>query len=139
VIREYVKDDIDALRDIHAANGLPEACLPILTVRTEDGEEKDDPLFITKAVLEDDGKPAVMAFLKITSESFVLVDHRVGTPEERWEWLKKISEHLREEAWKRGLEQITCFVPPEIDKSFAKRLKDLGYIRSEWQSYTLNV
>jgi hypothetical protein len=139
VIREFKEGDIPLVEAIHKQNDLPANCLPNLMIVDKDGKTVPNPLFITKQVFENDGKPVMMAFLKVTAEVFVFVDHTVGTPEERWAWMLEFNEHIKQQAWKHGLEQITAFVPPEIEQSFAKRLEDMGYIRSPWQSYTLNL
>jgi hypothetical protein len=139
MIREFQEGDIPLVEAIHKQNDLPTNCLPNLTIADTEGKTVMNPLFITRSVFEANGKAAMMAFLKVTAEVFVFVDHTVGTPEERWEWMKKFNEHIRQQAWKHGLEQITAFVPPEIEESFAKRLLDMGYVKSPWQSYTLNI
>lgn len=139
MIRPFEDSDVSAARAVHQANGLPENCFPNLTLPPENGETKPNPLFVVKAVYEHEGRPALMSFLKLTSEVYLLVDHTIGTPEERWAWLVELKDHMKEEAWKLGLEQMTAFVPREIEESFAKRLLDLGFVRSPWQSYTLNI
>jgi hypothetical protein len=135
MIRKMQPSDVEKAVEIHRANGLDERCFP--NILEEDGLA--NPLFIEKEVVEIDGQVAMMGFLKITSEVFFLVDHKIGTPEQRWQWLREGTEHLKQLAWKRGLEQITAFVPPEIEDTFAKRLLDLGFVKSPWQSYTLNL
>lgn len=139
MIRKFEDSDLPTVRAIHEANALPENCFPNLTIKTPGGKEEINPIFVTKAILEHEGKPALLSFLKITSELYLFVNHKVGTPEQRWEWLKELKEHMKQEAWKLGLEQMTCFVPPEIEASFEKRLIDMGFIKSPWQSYTLNL
>lgn len=139
MIRDFDENDLEKAREIHAANGLPENCFPNLIITTPEGKEEANALFITRSVYEHAGVPAIMAFLKITAEVFVLIDHTVGTPEERWAWMKEFNEYVKHEAWQRGLEQITCWVPPEIEESFEKRLLEMGYIKSPWRSYTLNI
>jgi len=135
MIRDFSPSDFENARIIHAANALPENCLPNLKVNT--GEP--NALFVTRAVYEHEGAPAIMAFLKITAEVYVLVDHTIGTPEERWQWMRELNEHIKHEAWKLGLEQITAWLPPEIEESFAKRLIEMGYVKSPWSAYTLNL
>lgn len=139
MIRDFEDSDIPAAHAIHAANELPENCFPNLTVKSPEGKEEQNPLFVVKAIYEHEGKPALMSFLKLTSELYLLVDHTVGTPEERWDWLQEFRDYMLREAWIRGLEQMTAFVPREIEDSFEKRLLDLGFVKSPWQSYTLNV
>lgn len=139
MIRTFERPDLEAARAIHAANGLDERCFPNLTIETPQGAVEPNPLFIVKSVYEHEGRPALMSFLKLTSELYLLVDHTVGTPEERWQWMLEFKEHMKQEAWKRGLEQMTAFIPTDIEDSFRKRLEEMGFVRSPWQSYTLNL
>jgi hypothetical protein len=129
MIREFMDSDIEILKSLHKANGLPANCLP----------DHDDPLFLVKSVLEHEGKPMMASFLKITSEVYLLVDHEEGTPEQRWAWVQELTEHMKREAWAKGLNEMSCWIPPAIEKSFGKRLTELGFVKSPWQSYTLNL
>ena len=126
MIRDFVPTDIPAIQAIHQANKLPENCLPDLS----------DPLFIVKSVVELDGHPVMAGFLKVTSEAYVLIDHQVGTPQQRWEWMHELTEEVKRCAWSQGLDEITVWVPDEIDKSFGKRLIELWFAPSNWKSYT---
>jgi hypothetical protein len=129
VIRTFEERDLTALAEIHAENGLPPNCMP----------DPADPLMLIKAVVEQHGKPVMATFLKGTSEIYLLVDHNYSTPEDRWQMMQELRDYLCREAWRLGLDQMTCWVPPEIDKSFSKRLEELGFQRSTWASYTLNI
>jgi len=135
MIRHFLSSDAPAARAVHQASGLPENCFPDLFL--ENGAR--NPLFVVNAMYEHEGKPAVLSFLKITSEVYVLVDHSVGTPAERFEWMKELKEFMRQEAWKIGLDQMSCWIPTNVEPSFAKRLEELGFVRSPWQSWTLNI
>lgn len=139
MIRHFDFSEIEKAREIHKANGLDERCFPDLEVRTEKGDIVPNPLFVVKEVFEHEGAPVLMSFLKITSELYLLVDHTVGTPADRWEWLKAFKEHMKVEAWRLGLDQMSCWIPPEIDKAFSKRLLELGFIKSPYVCYTLLI
>jgi hypothetical protein len=139
MIRKYEEWDELRAREIHEANGLDERCFPNLTIKNEKGEEIPNPLFVLKEVYEVEGFPSMFCFLKMTSELYLLLDHTVGTPEERWEQLKEFKDYMKQKAWELGLEQMTAFVPTELVESFEKRLFELGFQKSPWQSYTLNV
>ena len=94
---------------------------------------------VIRRVVTEGRKPVMAAFVRITSEPYILIDHDAGTPESRWKMLQELTEDVCATARARGLQQLTCFVPPEVEASFAKRLIDLGFVRSPWQSYTLNL
>jgi hypothetical protein len=140
MIRDFDLDaDMQRAKAIHAANELPENCFPNLTITDKDGKTVPNPLFIEKLVLEHEGRPALMSFLRVTSEVFLLIDHGVGTPEERWTWLQELKEFMSARAAQHGLEQMSCWIPKEIEASFEKRLADLGFTKSPWSCYTLTL
>jgi hypothetical protein len=139
MIRDFEKADLVTVMDLLEANDLPIACLPDLTIETPEGKQEPNPLFVVKRVMEHEGRTAMMCFLKVRSELYFFIDHRVGTPEQRWQWLKEFTEDMKYEACKKGLDQMTAFVPNDIDESFGKRLEELGFIRSKWVPYSLNL
>jgi len=137
-IRKFEHSDLPKVKELLQSNDLPEACLPDLIIESE-GHTEANPLFVVKRVFEHDGKIAMMCFLKIRSELYFFIDHQVGTPEERWEWLKEFTEDMKQQAWRLGLDQMSCWIPDDIDTSFRKRLEELGFIRSKWVSYSMNL
>lgn len=138
MIRAFESGDLDRLKEIQAANNLPPQCFPNLVIE-RDGEEIPNPLFVVKAVYEHEGKSAMMSFVKGTAELYLFLDHSIGTPEERWEWLKEFKEYVAHEAWLLGLEQISAWIPNDIEPAFAKRLEEMGFIKSPWSCYSLNL
>ena len=134
MIRDFEPQDIPDLVRIHEQSGLPENCLPDLFYNGE-----LNALFVVKAVYEHEGEAVMMSFLKIRSEVYVLVDHEKGEPEDRWQWMKELRDYMVERARDKGLDQMTCFIPTEIEKSFAPRLAEMGFVKSPWQSYSLNI
>lgn len=135
MIRPFESQDIPRAKAIHAESGLPENCFPDLL--TPDGVP--NALYIVKGVYEVESNAALMVFLKISSEIYLLVDHKVGTPEQRMAWLEEMRDWLNQKAWENGLDQMTAWIPTDIEKSFGKRLLELGFERSPWTAYTLNV
>jgi hypothetical protein len=129
LIRPYRSDDLKALERIHENNELPTVCLP----------DPTNPLFFVGQVVEHEGKTALAAFLKLTAEPYLLVDKTVETPEWRWDALRALNETISTAAWLRGLEQLSAWIPPEIEPSFKKRLQQMGYKKSPWSCYTNNL
>src|ERR1700719_981919 len=118
-IREYMPADLDALRQMHAAQGFGYP-LPDL----------DSPMFVSKLVLEEDGSdvpreenddaegrevadasslrenllpgnfPRVtMAILqRVTAETYLLHDPSAGTPRQRWQSFLALHEAARRDA-----------------------------------------
>lgn len=135
MIRSFTEKDLATAHRIHQANALPEVCFPNLY----EPDGKPNRLFVVKEVFEDQGRPVLMCFLKMTSELYLLIDHELGTPAERWEWLKEFKAHIEQMAWMLGLEQMSAWLPVEIEQSFGKRIEELGFVRSPWSCYTLNL
>ena len=135
-VRLYTDDDLEAVVKIHAANGLPPACLPACCKRDANGNPINAPLFFMRKILEDDGRVALASFLKLTAEAFVFVDHEYGDPERRWLALQKLTASTLSEAAKKGIEDVTAWIPPQLDRSFGERLIALGFVKSPWQSYS---
>jgi hypothetical protein len=152
-VRAYEEADLDALRAIHTAQGF---AYPFPDLR--------NPLFLTKLVLvgekagreETSGKEACRegaqqccaptgkntgqgivgaALLRLTSEAYLLLDPKAGTPRQRWEWLLGLHAVTEREAVRRGLD-VHAWLPPEIAAKFGKRLTRLGWVRDdEWTPY----
>ena len=130
-IREYDDKDLAALRAIHAAQGFAYP-LPDLS----------NPLFLTKLVLTEDrpsssdnspraDKVIGAALLRLTAEAYLLLDPREGTPRDRWQRLLALHAAAERDAWRRGLEDVHAWLPPQIAAKFGKRLTRLGWIRDD--------
>jgi hypothetical protein len=125
LVREYQESDLAQLRAIHAAQGFDYA-LPDLS----------NPLFVTKKVLANDGSIVGAALLRLTSEAYLLLDPRAGTPRQRWQWLLALHDATERDVWQRGLEDVHAWLPPPIARKFGKRLAHLGWIRDDaWTPY----
>lgn|SRR5215472_1743851 len=80
------------------------------------------------------------ALLRLTTEAYLLLDPRAGTPRERWQWLLALHEAARRDAWQRGLEDVHAWLPPPIAAKFGRRLARLGWRRDDsWTPYCLRL
>lgn len=125
-IRPYSERDSDAFAKIHKANGLPSVCLP----------DFDDPLFVIRHVAEIDGEIAMGGFIRLIGEAYLLLDHTVGTPEQRWQTLQALTDCVEASARIKGLSDYSCWIPNELAKSFGPRLEELGLIKSPWTCFS---
>jgi hypothetical protein len=139
MIRDFEATDLATVKRLMQANGLPPECMPDMVIENHLGQKQQNPLFVVKRVYEYKNETALICFLKLRSELYFFIDHTIGTPEERWQMLKEFTEDMRQQAWKKGLDQMTAFVPPEVDKSFGKRMEDLGFVRGPWVPYSMNL
>lgn len=129
MIRPFEAKDAERIREIHATNNLPAECLPDLS----------DPLILHTGIVEIEGRATIACALKGTCELYLFVDHSAGTPEERWQWMLELREYMIRQAWRLGLDQMSAWIPPEIEESFGKRLEEMGFQKSPWSCYTLQL
>jgi hypothetical protein len=124
-VRAYTDADLEALRAMHAAQGFAYA-FPNLA----------DPLFLVRSVVEEEGRPRMAAFLRLTAEAYLLANPCEGSPRRRWRWLLALHESVRQEAAARGLADVQAFLPPRVTRAFGRRLGSLGWRRDPWPCYT---
>ena len=142
-IREYMPSDLESLRRLHSAQGMPYQ-FPDLT----------NPLFLTKLVIERDspgadgrelrdgnsllaaGEIIGAILLRLTSEAYFLLDPLAGTPRDRWQSLLMLHEAARADAARRGLDDAHAWLPPQVANAFGRRLARLGWFREPWPSFS---
>lgn len=129
VIRNFTMKDLASVERIHRQAGLPAACLP----------SAENPLFFIRKVVEDNGTVALASFLKMTAEAFVLVDHNHQSPEWLWMALQKLTGVTLHEAAVKGIQDVSAWLPPEVEPSFGSRLEALGFTKSPWASYSTRL
>jgi hypothetical protein len=129
IIRDFHTSDLESMKRIHAASCLPSNCLPNLS----------SPLFVVKKVVENGSGPMMGGFLRLTGEIFLLVDRSKGNPESRWAALQELCAQGLNEAANRHIQQVTAWIPEEVEQSFGKRLEALGFERSKWPSFTATL
>lgn len=127
-VRAYAEGDLEAVRAMHAAQGFGYA-FPDL----------GDPLFLVRSVVEEEGRPRMAAFLRLTAEAYLLADPGEGSPRQRWCWLLALHESVRQEAAARGLADVQAFLPLRAAHAFGRRLAALGWRRDPWTCYTRQV
>jgi hypothetical protein len=132
-VRQYNESDLAQLKAIHASQGF---CYEF--------PDLDNPLFLTKLVLTDadagatesSEKILAAAFLRLTAETYLLLDPTAGTPRARWNSLLALHAATHRDAWARGLEDVHAWLPPPIAQKFGRRLQRLGWIRDDaWTPY----
>lgn len=126
LIRGYTPADLDALRRMHARQGFDYAFPDI-----------DDPIFLSKLVVEDEAGRAVMASLaRLTCEIYLLADPAAGTPRERLSAIAALDRAGEIDMRSRGLDDAHAWLPPPVARRFGRRLETLGWIRDDaWTPY----
>lgn len=119
---------MDALRRMHAQQGFDYEFPNI-----------DDPLFLSKIVLQDGAGEIAMAVLaRLTCEIYLLMEPGKGTPWERFERLASLQKAGVSDLRARGLHDAHAWLPPPIGRRFGRRLESLGWTRDDrWTPYSI--
>jgi hypothetical protein len=126
MIRDYQPEDAQAIKDIYQSQGFDYA-LPDLS----------SPLLLVKKVREVDGRVVGAMFLRITAETFLLVD---GSPVTKGRSIEELQPEVIRAAWEKGLSDVVCVVPPEIENDFSPVLTRMGWAKERpWPLYSRSV
>ncbi len=133
-VRQYTEADLEALKQMHTAQGF-DYPFPDLA----------DQIFLSKLVVEDEaGRPVMASLVRLTCEVYLLVDPRAGTspagsprdkPRERWQRLLALHTAAERDAYARGLQDAHCWLPPQVARSFGRRLLRLGWKQPLWTCF----
>ncbi|MGH9776076.1 MAG: hypothetical protein ACRD50_14145 [Candidatus Acidiferrales bacterium] len=120
-IREYTDADLAELVEMHRRQGFDYA-FPDL----------DDPLFVSRIVLEDgEGKIVAAALAHLTSEIYFLQDPAAGSPRERWARVLALHAAGANDLRSKGLKDAHAWLPPNIARRFGRRLESIGWVRDD--------
>jgi hypothetical protein len=123
--RPAVAADYPALQEMHRLQNLGYPLPPLA-----------NPAVVVKLLAENDGKIEFAAFLRLTSEAYLLASPE-GDPAERWEILKTGNAWLLRMGWDAGFSDINAVIPPKLAKSFGPRLIELGWSKEQWDKYQI--
>lgn len=119
MIRDFQPGDLEAVKSIHKSQGFDYTL-----------DDLANPLFLVKKVRVVDGRVVAAMFLRLTAETFLLVE---GSPESKGRGLIELQPEVLRGAYEKGLSEIICVVPPEISESFAPVLERMGWARTrDW-------
>src|SRR5262249_50679659 len=122
-IRHARPEDDAAIREMHERMGL-------------DYELPDLQRMASKLVFADDQGTVRMAiYLRPTVEAYMFVDKKETIhPREQWSRFLCLHRASLKDARAKGIDDAYCFLPPELEKSFSRRLKRLGWFRP-WSAF----
>ena len=128
-IRLYEPKDRAAVEAIHARQGF-----------AYDFPDLEKPTWMIRLVGEDEGQIVQAAFAHLTAEIFFMIDPAKGTPQERHFGFLQMQDVGRELAYKPGgLDDLHAFLPPPIERKFARRLVRHGWRKALWPAYWCDV
>lgn len=113
MVRDFQPEDTDSIISIHKSQGFSYN-LP----------QMSSPLVLVHKVREVDGQVVASMFLRVTAETFLLVE---GSPESKGRAIEELQPEVLREAKEKGLDDIICVIPPEIAESFEPALRKMGW------------
>ena len=128
MIRDYEVGDAQAIKYIHESQKFDYA-LPDI----------NSPLVLVKKVREVDGRIVGAMLLRITCETYLFVE---GSPEAKARSILELQPEVLKEAYRKGLSDIICVLPPEIASEFGPVMEDerLGWSRDrDWPMYSREI
>jgi hypothetical protein len=126
MIRDFKPEDLCSVLEIHKEQKF-DYSVPDLS----------SPLVLVKKVREVDGRVVAVSFIRVTAETFLLVQ---GSPVEKARSIEELQPEILREAYEKGLSEIVCVLPPEISESFAPALKKLGWEPTrDWPMWQRNL
>jgi len=123
-IRQAVPEDYDQILEIYQKLGF-DYNLP--------GFESFEDIQI---ICDESGKIQMCLAAKKEISYYLLMDPECNlNPFNKWEYLKMIINNSFETLKKKGFNMVFCWVPPELEKSFGKRLMKLGGKKFTWPCF----
>lgn len=118
--------DFPEIECIHARMGL-DYRLPNL----------ESPLWVVQKVRIAHGEVIAAGLLRLTAETFLLIDPRLSE-EAKARSVLELQPEVLSSAWQRGLDDIEARVPAETEQFFEPALLHLGWekARSGWSPWT---
>ena len=123
MIRDFQPDDLPQIKEIHKSQGFDYALGNL-----------DNPLFLVKKVREIDGRVVAAMGLRLTLETYLLVE---GSPETKARSILELQPEVLREAYEKGLADVFCVVPPEIASDFGPVMEKMGWSKDrEWPMWS---
>lgn len=126
IVRPFKPEDKPAIEAMHAA-------------MAHDYEQPAWDKMLLSAVVEIDGKPSMAAFLRKTTEAYMLADPKAGRKRDKLANLIILHRELLIPAKRAGIEDWHAWLPPGIEENFAKVLMHLGWQKPLWPCYSRKV
>ena len=131
IIRDYHSDDFEEVKALHEQGDL-DYLMPDI----------DSPLFIVRKVMEVGGKIVCAILWRMEVETYLLLDkNSILSPEEKLEAIRTLQVEGLNDLWLKGVDNCVAWVPKDVEKSFGKRMTELGWSpdRDGWRSWSRNT
>ena len=126
--RKWTEDDTLQVMEIHQEMGIPYQMPDV-----------SNPLFAIKRVLVDDrGKIIGAGAIKPVGECFLWVRPSM-MPIFRARAVKRLTAEGMLLAGQSGLDELTAWIHPEVEREFGRPLTKLGFVMSPWRSWSTKI
>ena len=126
MVRDYQPEDAESVKLLHKSQGFDYA-----------SPNLDNPLFLVKKVREIDGRVVAVCAMRLTLETYLLVE---GSPETKARSILELQPEVLHEAYEKGLSDVFFVVPPEIASEFGPVVERLGWSKDrEWPMYSRDL
>jgi hypothetical protein len=123
-MRNLVESDIPVLREMHRKGGLAYDFPDLRGSKTE----------AVVVVADENNEPVAAAVAeRLIQVSLLLKEDE--HPAAKLHWVKLLHEGLASELSSKGYHEANCFIPPQLEKSFGRRLmRTFQWVRN-WPSF----
>ena len=127
MVRDYEESDLPAILDIHKAQGLDYHLYDL-----------NSPLCLVKKVRVEGGRVVGAMILRLTAEAILVVS---GSPVAKGRAIEELQPEVLSEAHAKGLDEVSCVVPPDLVDSFQPVLERFDWERDRagWVLFTRNT
>jgi hypothetical protein len=124
IVRPVKISDLPTLRNMHAMSGL-DYKFPDIT----------GPMMESVLVIESDGVPVAACAAERITQLYLWMEE-VDHPAAKLHYVKILHEALATELRKKGYTCTEAYIPPQLEKSFGRRLmRNFGWVKS-WPCFT---
>ncbi len=95
----------------------------------------DSPLIVLKEEYREEDKLIAACAVKLVGEAFLWIDPE-ATTRKKIEGLRRVARAAEHAARDRSIEDVSAWIPPEIEPRFAHMLFMLGWKRSPWPCWS---
>lgn len=126
-IRGIRPEDITVLKEIHEKMGFG---YPFPELQIQD---------VGRVLVDENDRP-VQALLGVpVMEMYFLMDPEWLSPVDRFDAFKELHKEMHREVACRGYAFAQADIPPEVEKSFGRRLKRLGWVKNIWSTFSFKI
>lgn len=124
-IRDFRNEDLEVLRSIYEKQGFSYDFPTDLSAFT-----------VIRVLVDENDQPVMALASRRTEEMYMFMDGGWRTPKWREQAFLFLHEHMRQTLVALGIHDVHAWLPPEVEKSFGRRLmRKLNWRKAEWSCF----